>query len=246
MERLAPLLLLLPLAAVAEAPDPLAPRVRMETTAGSFVIELDVVRAPLTAQNFLAYVREGFYDGTVMHRVIPGFVVQGGGFDRSYALRPTRGPIPNESGNGLSNRRGSVGLARGDSPHSGTSQFYVNLEDNRGLDPLPTRWGYAVFGRVVEGMDVVDRISHQPTGAAGPFPEDAPLTPVLVTRAAIVGEASAAPTPAPADATPAEPPPPPADREPSGEPPTAEPAGAESGTAEPPPAEEPPGGESRP
>ena len=197
MKRLALLLALLPVAGIAAASDPLAPRVRIETSAGDFVIQIDAVRAPLTAQNFLRYVRDGFYDGTVFHRVVEGFVVQGGGFDRSYALKPTSGPVPNESGNGLSNRRGWVGLARGDSPHSGTSQFYVNIIDNLGLNPLPTRWGYAVFGQVIEGMDVVDRISHVPTGAAGPFGAEAPLTPVVLRRATVVGETDAQAPPAP-------------------------------------------------
>jgi cyclophilin family peptidyl-prolyl cis-trans isomerase len=203
MKRILCLLTLLSVAGVAAA-DPLTPRVRIETSEGDFVIEVDAVRAPLTAENFLRYVRDGFYDGTVMHRVVEGFVVQGGGFDRAFALKPTRGPVANESGNGLSNRRGSVGLARGDSPHSGTSQFYVNLVDNLGLNPLPTRWGYAVFGQVVEGMDVVDRISHAATGAVGPFGADAPLTPVVLERASVVGEPSAPPPPAPPASAPAE------------------------------------------
>ncbi|MCU0975243.1 MAG: peptidylprolyl isomerase [Steroidobacteraceae bacterium] len=196
MKRLIFLLALLPIAGMA-ASDPLAPRVRVETSAGDFVIQLDTVRAPLTAQNFLRYVRDGFYDGTVFHRVVEGFVVQGGGFDRAYALKPTAGPVPNESGNGLSNRRGWVGLARGDSPHSGTSQFYVNLMDNVGLNPLPTRWGYAVFGQVIEGMEVVDRISLMPTGAVGPFGAEAPLTPVVLRRATVIGEDTAPPAPEP-------------------------------------------------
>lgn len=206
MKRLTLVLALLSVAGVAAASDPLAPRVRIETSAGAFVIQLEAVRAPLTSENFLRYVREGFYDGTVFHRVVEGFVVQGGGFDRAYALKPTAGPVPNESGSGLSNRRGWVGLARGDSPHSGTSQFYVNLVDNRGLDPLPTRWGYAVFGQVVEGMDVVDRISHLPTGAAGPFGAEAPLTPVVLTRATVVGETDAQVPPAPEPPSVPEPP----------------------------------------
>ena len=132
------LALLLTLPAVAQAPATLYPRVEVETTAGTFVIEVDTVRAPLTAENFLRYVRDGFYNGLIVHRVVPNFVVQGGGFDTGYAERPTRGPIPNESGNGLQNRRGTVAMARGDSPHSATSQFYVNLVDNPGLSPLPS------------------------------------------------------------------------------------------------------------
>ena len=163
------LLTLLSLAAAAQPASSLAPRVRVETTEGDFVIELDAVRAPLTAENFLRYVRDGAYDGTVFHRVIPNFVVQGGGFDEKLAPRTARASIPNESGNGLSNRRGTVGLAREDSPHSGSAQFYFNLVDNLGLDPLPSRWGYAVFGRVVEGMEVIDRIAHLPTETVASF-----------------------------------------------------------------------------
>ena len=157
------LALLAALTAAAQPAATLAPRVRFETSAGDFVVEVDTVRAPLTAENFLRYVRDGAYDGTVFHRVIANFVVQGGGYDDRLAARTARAPIPNESGNGLSNRRGTLGLAREESPHSGSSQFYINLADNRGLDPLPSRWGYAVFGRVVEGMDVVDRIGYMRT-----------------------------------------------------------------------------------
>ena len=157
------LLTLLSLAAAAQSGSSLAPRVRVETTEGDFVMELDAVRAPLTSENFLRYVRDGAYDGTVFHRVIPNFVVQGGGFDGQLAERTPRAPVPNESGNGLSNRRGTVGLAREDSPHSGSAQFYFNLVDNLSLDPLPSRWGYAVFGRVIAGMEVVDKIKAVPT-----------------------------------------------------------------------------------
>jgi len=189
MKKLACLLLLaLPTVAHGQASTSLTPRVEFDTTEGPFVVELDAVRAPLTVENFLRYVRDGFYDGLVFHRVIPNFVVQTGGHDEDFAERPTRAPIPNESGNGLSNTRGSVGLARSESPHSGTSQFYVNLVDNLGLNPLPSRWGYAVFGRVVEGMEVIDRIGHLATGARGPFPSDVPLESVLIRRAWVVGE----------------------------------------------------------
>jgi cyclophilin family peptidyl-prolyl cis-trans isomerase len=182
------------------------PRVRLETTAGAIVLELDVERAPLTVDNFLRYVRAGFYDGTVFHRVITNFVVQGGGYGADYQAKSPRPPIPNESGNGLSNRRGTVGLARMQPPHSGDSQFYINLADNLGLDPLPSRWGYTVFGRVVEGMDVVDSISHVATGPVGPFPSDVPLKPILLQKVTIEGEAT---PPAPAAGTPPAPPPPP-------------------------------------
>jgi cyclophilin family peptidyl-prolyl cis-trans isomerase len=149
---------------------------------GSFVIALETDRAPLTANNFLEYVRAGHYNGTIFHRVIANFVAQGGGHDESYAERTTRTPVPNESGNGLSNRRGTVGIARTGEPHSATAQFYVNLADNAALDPQPARWGYAVFGRVVEGMNVVDGISAVATGEVGPFDRDAPLKTVIIEK----------------------------------------------------------------
>ncbi len=191
MPRPFPLLLalLLSFSAAAEPLSSLAPRVRFETALGDFVLELDAVRAPLTAENFLRYVRDGAYDGTVFHRVIVNFVVQGGGYDERLAPRPAKAAIANESGNGLSNRRGTVGLAREDSPHSGSSQFYVNLVDNPGLDPLPSRWGYAVFGRVVEGMDVVDRIAHLPTETVAGFGADVPVERPVVRRAFVIESA---------------------------------------------------------
>lgn len=158
-------------------------RVRVETNLGSFVIELDRVRAPLTSANFLEYVREGHYVGTIFHRVIGNFVAQGGGYDEKYVEKPTHPGVPNESGNGLSNRRGSVGLARTGEPHSGNAQFYLNLADNAALDPQPSRWGYAVFGRVVEGMEVVDDIGAVATGQVGPFEKDAPIKPVVILKA---------------------------------------------------------------
>jgi cyclophilin family peptidyl-prolyl cis-trans isomerase len=158
------------------------PRVRVTTNLGSFVIELDAERAPLTTANFLDYVRAGHYNGTIFHRVIGNFVAQGGGYDQHYAEKPTRSGTPNESGNGLSNRRGSVGLARTNDPHSGNAQFYINLADNAPLDPQPSRWGYAVFGRIAEGMDVVDDIGAAATGEVGPFDRDAPLKPIVIER----------------------------------------------------------------
>jgi cyclophilin family peptidyl-prolyl cis-trans isomerase len=198
-----PLALIAFLAALAAAAQPgstLAPRVRFETSAGDFVVEVDPVRAPLTAENFLRYVRDGAYDGTVFHRIIANFVVQGGGYDDRLAPRQPGAPIPNESGNGLSNRRGTLGLAREDSPHSGSSQFYINLVDNAGLDPLPSRWGYAVFGRVVEGMDVVDRIAYMRTETVPSFGSDVPVERPVVKRAYVIeAGAAAAPEPAPAE-----------------------------------------------
>lgn len=180
------LIALIPAMAGGQTSSSFAPRVRFDTSQGSFVLELDTVRAPLTAENFLRYVRDGYYDGTVFHRVIANFVVQGGGFDPGLTERKARAAISNESGNGLSNRRGTVGLAREESPHSGSSQFYINLMDNTGLDPLPSRWGYAVFGRVVEGMDVVDRIAHLPTETVASFGEDVPVERPVVQRARVI------------------------------------------------------------
>jgi cyclophilin family peptidyl-prolyl cis-trans isomerase len=159
-----------------------SPRARVVTTAGSFVIELDRSRAPLTVDAFIKHVNEGLYAGTIFHRVVQGFVAQAGGYTPDMKLKPTTTTVFNEAGNGLSNLRGSVGMARSNEPHSGTSQFYVNLADNIDLNPRPTRWGYAVFGKVVEGMDVVGDIGHRPTGAGGPFDRSVPVEPILIER----------------------------------------------------------------
>jgi cyclophilin family peptidyl-prolyl cis-trans isomerase len=185
------------LVARARAEEP-PPQVKVTTNMGEFVVELRTDRAPLTSANFLRYVREGFYANTLFHRVISNFVIQGGGYDAAtQKLKPTHDSVFNESGNGLQNKRGAVGMARGEVPHSGNSQFYVNLVDNADLDPVPTRWGYAVFGRVVSGMDVVDRIGETPTGAVGQWKTDAPLKPVIIEKMEIVSAAGAV-TPAPA------------------------------------------------
>lgn len=193
---LAPFLLLFSMAAIGEEPAETAPaagpattqptRVRFETTMGNFVVRLDPARAPITVENFLRYIREGQYEGVLFHRVIANFLVQTGGYDSNYQLKPVHGNVVNESGNGLQNRRGAVGLARTESPHSGTCQFFINLADNPDLNPLPTRWGYAVFGEVVEGMEVVDRIGNSPTGAVGPFKENAPLKPIMIQKAVLL------------------------------------------------------------
>lgn len=156
--------------------------VRVHTNMGSFVIQLETERAPLTTRNFLEYVRSGHYAGTIFHRVITGFIAQGGGYDENLVEKPTRESIPNESGNGLSNRRGTVGLARTGDPHSGNSQFYVNLADNASLDPQPSRWGYAVFGRIIEGMSVIDTIGAVATGERGQFDSDVPLKPIVIEK----------------------------------------------------------------
>lgn len=163
-----------------------AVRVRVQTNLGSFVIELDTARAPLTVASFLEYVRSGQYAGTLFHRVINNFIAQAGGYDEKMVEKPTRAGVPNESGNGLSNRRGSIGLARTGDPHSGTAQFYVNLNDNAALDPQPSRWGYAVFGKVVEGMTVLDDIGAVATGASAPFDKDVPLKPVVIQKVEVM------------------------------------------------------------
>jgi cyclophilin family peptidyl-prolyl cis-trans isomerase len=158
------------------------PKVKVQTTMGSFVIELEAQRAPLTVANFLEYVHAGHYEGTIFHRVIANFVAQGGGYDEKFVERPTRASIPNESGNGLSNRRGTVGLARSGEPHSANAQFYLNLADNPPLDPQASRWGYTVFGHISSGMEVVDAIGSVATGASGPFEQDVPSKPVLILK----------------------------------------------------------------
>ena len=198
---------LLASATMARAAD--EPRVRVSTTLGDFVIELNPERAPLTVANFLTYVKEGHYTNTLFHRVIANFVIQGGGVTPEYALKPAHPQIPNESGNGLQNLRGAVGLARAAGPHSGDEQFFVDVGNNADLDPLPTRWGYAVFGKVIEGMDVVDRISVQPTGAVSTLKSDAPLTPIVIKSVTLIGEAATS-TPAVALPPVAPPPTPPA------------------------------------
>jgi cyclophilin family peptidyl-prolyl cis-trans isomerase len=157
-------------------------QVQVVTSLGNFTIELLPERAPLTVAQFLKYVDQGFYSGTIFHRVIPNFIIQGGGFDTNYKLKGSPSKVVNESGNGLPNMRGTVGLARPPEPHNGDVQFYVNLFDNPALDPNQTRWGYAVFGKIVQGMDVVDKIGNVPTGAKGPFKEDSPQQPVIIER----------------------------------------------------------------
>jgi cyclophilin family peptidyl-prolyl cis-trans isomerase len=161
----------------------------------------------------------------LFHRVIANFVVQGGGVGVDYKAKPVRPPIANEAGNGLKNLRGTVGLARASGAHTGDCQFFINVADNADLDPLPTRWGYAVFGRVIEGMEVVDRISVSPTGAMGPFKQDAPLQPVVIQKVEVIADA-AAPAAAPAVESPAQ--------NPAGETPAATPPADTPPTAPPP------------
>jgi peptidyl-prolyl cis-trans isomerase B (cyclophilin B) len=162
-----------------------APRVRLETTAGNIVLELDRQHAPATVENFLGYVNEGFYDGTIFHRVIDGFMIQGGGYTADFSRKQTREPIENEADNGLKNKRGSISMARTRDPHSATAQFFINVVDNAFLDyksPDARGWGYTVFGQVAEGMEVVDKIRAQPTSVQGGF-RDVPVKTITITRA---------------------------------------------------------------
>lgn len=169
-------------------PDKTFPTVRIETTKGDFVIELNRTRAPVTSNNFLRYVLDGHYDGTIFHRVMSGFVVQGGGYTEKYEERKLRSPIPNESGNGLKNMPMTVAMARFDEPHSATSQFFINLGTNSSLDPGPKNWGYAVFGQVVSGQEVVEAIASVATGYNAELDaEDVPQTPVLIKKAVVEG-----------------------------------------------------------
>ena len=156
--------------------------IRFETTLGGFTVELDAEAAPVSSENFLRYVDDGHFDGTIFHRVIPGFMIQGGGFGVDMAQIPTRKAITNEAGNGLRNRRGTLAMARTSDVDSATAQFFVNLADNAFLDHRPGNYGYAVFGRVVEGMDVIDRIAAVRTGRQLGH-DDVPLEAVVVTSA---------------------------------------------------------------
>lgn len=178
--------LLIAFAAAAQPASTLAPRVRFETTAGDFVVEVDTVRAPLTGENFLRYVRDGAYDGTVFHRVIGTFMIQGGGFTADMTQKATRAPIPLEASNGLKNDRGTIAMARTRDPNSATSQFFINVVDNAALNaPSPDGHGYAVFGKVVAGMDVVDKIRNVPTGNRG-MHQNVPATAVVIQSAKVL------------------------------------------------------------
>ncbi|MDB5846283.1 MAG: peptidylprolyl isomerase [Rhodoferax sp.] len=197
-----------------------APRVKFATTAGDFVVELYPDKAPKTVENFLQYVKDKHYDGTIFHRVIPGFMVQGGGFDTTYTQKPTRAPVVHEGREALAkggdkNVPGTLAMARTSDPQSATSQFFINVNDNASLNPTiippgdpvpkfeyqgrvyentprsqlvnaPQLFGYTVFGKVVSGMDVVNKIKATPTGAGGPFPTDVPQTPIIINSATLV------------------------------------------------------------
>ena len=163
-----------------------APRVKFATTMGDFVVEVAPDKAPKTVENFLKYVNDKHYDGTVFHRVIDNFMVQGGGFGTDMQQKPTRAPVQLEAGNGLKNVVGTIAMARTSDPNSATSQFFINVRDNVSLDkPNPDGHGYAVFGKIVSGMDVVTKIKATPTETKAPF-QDVPVTPIVITSATIV------------------------------------------------------------
>ena len=169
------------LAAPAFAAD--APRVKFATSAGDFVVEVYPDKAPKTVANFLQYVQDKHYDGTIFHRVIDGFMVQGGGFTPDLQQKPTRPPIPLEANNGLKNDRGTIAMARTGNPNSATAQFFINVKDNSNLNaPQPDGYGYAVFGKVVSGMDVIDKIRTSATASKGPF-QDVPVTTISIRSA---------------------------------------------------------------
>ena len=164
------------------------PKVKLTTSLGAIVIQLDPVKAPVSTQNFLDYVNKGFYNGTIFHRVIKDFMAQGGGFDTQFQQKGTGAPIKNEADNGLPNKRGSIAMARTSDPNSATAQFFINYTDNTFLNhtsPTPNGWGYAVFGEVVEGMDVVDKMAEQPTGNRGPH-QNVPKTDIVIEKAEVV------------------------------------------------------------
>ena len=156
--------------------------IRFETSHGAFTVEVFPSEAPITVQNFLRYVDDGFFDGTIFHRIVPGFVIQGGGLTTDFANKKTRAPIDNEAKNGLKNTRGSLSMARTSDVNSATSQFFVNLSDNAFLDHGPRDFGYAVFGRVTEGMEVIDKIARVSTGRRKGH-QDAPLEDVVIVSA---------------------------------------------------------------
>ena len=166
--------------AVAALTSQAAPSIQMQTSMGTIVIELDSEKAPITVKNFLQYAKDGFYDGTIFHRVIDGFMIQGGGFTKEMGEKPTGAQIPNEAKNGLKNMRGTIAMARRAEPHSATAQFFINHKDNSALDyPSQNGWGYAVFGKVTQGLDVVDKIAKVKTGNRGMF-QDVPVEPVVI------------------------------------------------------------------
>jgi cyclophilin family peptidyl-prolyl cis-trans isomerase len=168
--------------AIAADKVPAHPHILIETTMGDIKLELEGKLAPITVGHFLERVDSGFYDGLIFHRVIPGFMAQGGGFTPGLELKEDDATIPNESGNGMSNARGTIAMARTNDPHSANTQFFINVADNARLDPGNNRWGYAVFGYVIEGMEVVDEIVSVKTGPQGKLQSDVPMVPIVIKK----------------------------------------------------------------
>ncbi|MDD5411235.1 MAG: peptidylprolyl isomerase [Methylobacter sp.] len=163
-------------------------KVKLTTNLGEIIIQLNTEKAPISSANFLTYVNEGFYNGTIFHRIIPGFMAQGGGFDTDFNQKAVHGAIKNEADNGLPNKRGTLAMARTNVPDSATAQFFINYKDNAFLNytsPTPSGWGYAVFGEVIEGMDIVDEMAKQPTGNRGGH-QDVPKTNIVIEKAEVV------------------------------------------------------------
>jgi cyclophilin family peptidyl-prolyl cis-trans isomerase len=193
MKRISTFIAALILAATAFPAQAANPVVEIRTTAGDIRVELYPDKAPKTVANFLQYVKDGQYKGVIFHRVIPGFMIQGGGYDQSYQEKTTRAPIPNEAANGLKNDIGTLAMARTPDPDSARAQFFINVANNDRLnfrDPSPQGIGYTVFGKVIAGMDVVNKIETTPTGAGGPFPQNVPQKMVIIESARVVPDAA--------------------------------------------------------
>lgn len=166
------------------------PQVDLKTNAGTIRLELYPAKAPKTVENFLQYVKDGHFNGTIFHRVIDNFMIQGGGFDKGYKQKPTRASVENEGKNGLKNDLGTIAMARTSAPHSASSQFFINGKNNDFLNAASAQdgWGYTVFGKVVSGMDVVTKISKSPTGSGGPFPTDVPRDIIVIESVTLVSD----------------------------------------------------------
>jgi len=188
MKKILPLLLIGLFSSFSAFTNPVL--IKMETNRGDIYLELDADKAPITVANFVKYVKDGYYDDTIFHRVISNFMIQGGGFDEDLVRKNTREPIQNEASNGLKNLRGTIAMARINTPHSATAQFFINVKDNPALDytgPDNGRtWGYAVFGKVIRGMDVVDEIRFTPTGSNPPFRSDVPIKTMRIEKVSVI------------------------------------------------------------
>ena len=160
--------------------------IEIQTTEGSITVQLDARRAPITVENFIELIKNEYFNGTIFHRVIPNFMIQGGGFDQNLLDLESQSSISNESGNGLTNLRGTIAMARTSDPHSANAQFFINTKDNSFLNPKSGRWGYAVFGNVIKGMNIVDKISKKPTGPEGRFAEDVPIEDIVINKIVIL------------------------------------------------------------